>query len=244
MEVLRVIDLSVEVDGKRVLSNVNFSIEQGQTCILFGPNGSGKSSLLATLMGHPAYRITSGRIEFRGKDITGLSTHERVKLGMGMAFQVPPRVKEVKLLELLQRFAPIQIILQQSKALRMEELLERSLNVGFSGGEMKRSELLQLMLMQPKLVMLDEPDSGVDLENIALVGKAIRQLLQQDLPPSQRERSGLLITHTGHILHYVNVELGMVLYEGKIVCVGSPKNILKNIQEHGYEGCARKCLSA
>lgn len=244
MEVLRVIDLSVEVDGKRVLSNVSFSFQQGQTCVLFGPNGSGKSSLLAVLMGNPVYRIVSGRIEFKGININELPTHERVKLGMGIGFQVPPRVKEVKLLELLQRFAPMEAILEQSKALRMQGLLQRSLNVGFSGGEMKRSELLQLMLMQPEFVMLDEPDSGVDLENIAVVGKAIRQLLQRDLPLEQRKRSGLLITHTGHILEYVDADFGMVLYEGKIICTGNPRYILKNIQEHGYEGCAKRCLYA
>ncbi|MEM0022701.1 MAG: ATP-binding cassette domain-containing protein, partial [Archaeoglobaceae archaeon] len=159
---LRVVNLSVEVNGKRILKNVNLYIKKGETFALFGPNGSGKSTLLNAIIGNPAYKIVGGRIIFKKVDVTNLPTNERVKLGMGMAFQSPPKINGVKLIDILRYCAKLsgnqEKIEELAKKMRMNEHLERAVNFGFSGGEVKRSEILQLMLMNPDFEMLDEPD--------------------------------------------------------------------------------------
>ncbi len=251
MESLRVINLGVEAGGKRILENVNLYIKNGQTFVLFGPNGSGKSSLLSAIIGHPNYKIVKGRITFRSEDITNLSPNERVKKGIGIAFQNPPKVSGVKLIDILRYCAKTaglkgedieSKIEEYAKMMEMEDMLERNLNDGFSGGEVKRSELLQLMLLNPDFVMLDEPDSGVDLENISIVGNAIKKLLERDKSEKERRKSGLIITHTGHILDYVDADYGVVLFNGRISCIGDPYEILEHIRKYGYEACIRKCL--
>jgi Fe-S cluster assembly ATP-binding protein len=247
MDILRVINLGVDVEGKKVLEHVNLYVQQGQTYVLFGPNGSGKTSLLSALIGNPKYRVYDGRIIFKGRDVTDLPTNERVRLGMGIAFQNPPKVSGVKLKDVLMHCARIgnlneDKIHEYAEMLRMSDMLERSLNVGFSGGEIKRSELLHLLLLNPEFIMLDEPDSGVDLENISIVGEAINVLLERDKPASKRKKSGLLITHTGHILKYVDAEYGLILYKGRVSCIGNPYDILDDISKYGYEGCVERCL--
>ncbi len=251
MESLRVINLGVETGGRRILENVNLYIREGETFILFGPNGSGKSSLLSTIIGHPNYRIFQGRITFRGEDITSLPTNERVRRGMGIAFQNPPKVSGVKLIDLLRICARVagmdeeeaeKKIEEYSKFMGMEDMLNRAVNDGFSGGEVKRSELLQLMLLNPDFVMLDEPDSGVDLENITIVGKAIKRILERDRPKDERKKSGIVITHTGHILEYIDADYGVVLFNGRISCIGDPYEILDHVSKYGYEACIRKCV--
>jgi Fe-S cluster assembly ATP-binding protein len=248
MDVLRVINLAVKVDDRKVLENVNMYIQEGQTYVLFGPNGSGKSSLLSTLIGNPKYRVCNGRIVFKGKDVTEMPTDERIKLGMGIAFQNPPKVNGVKLIDILRHCARIgsaseEKIYEYAEMLRMKNMLDRSVNAGFSGGEVKRSELLQLLLLNPDFVMLDEPDSGVDLENISLIGEAINKLLERDKPKDKRKISGLIITHAGYILDYVDADYGMILYNGRISCIGNPYDILEDISKYGYEGCVKRCLN-
>ncbi len=246
MDMLRLVNLGVEVEGKRILENVNLYVQEGQTYVLFGPNGSGKSSLLMAIMGNPKYKIYDGRIIFKGEDITNLPTDERVKRGMGIAFQNPPKIGGVKLRDVLRHCARLGGTLDRMeeyvKMLKMEEFLDRDVNVGFSGGEVKRSELLQLMLLNPDFVMLDEPDSGVDLENVSIIGEAIRVLLERDKSKGERRKAGIIITHTGHILDYVDADYGVLLYKGRIVCMGNPFDLLKDISEFGYEGCVRRCL--
>jgi Fe-S cluster assembly ATP-binding protein len=246
-DILRVVNLGINVDGKSVLQNVNLYIQQGETFALFGPNGSGKSSLLSALIGNPVYKLYSGRIVFKGQDITHLSTDERVRLGMGIAFQTPPKVSGVKLIDILRHCAKIgnrseEDIYRFAEMLNMEDFLNRYVNQGFSGGEVKRSELLQLLLLNRDFIMLDEPDSGVDLENISIVGNAIKKLLERDRDPESRTKSGLIITHTGHILDYVDADYGVILYKGRIACVGNPYDILNEVSQNGYEGCINKCL--
>jgi Fe-S cluster assembly ATP-binding protein len=170
-----------------------------------------------------------------------------VKLGIGISFQNPPKINGVKLIDVLRYCAKIggyeeEDIFKLAEFMKMEDLLYREVNAGFSGGEIKRSELLQLLLLNPDFVMLDEPDSGVDLENVALIGKAISKLLERDKPEDERGKSGILITHQGHILDYVDADYGAILYDGRIACIGDPKDILKEIREYGYEGCLEKCL--
>ncbi len=247
MDALRVVNLGVKVGGRKILQNINLYIQQGQTYVLFGPNGSGKSSLLSALIGHPSYNIYDGRIMFKGMDITTLPTDERVRMGMGIAFQNPPKVSGVKLIDILRHCARIsgqseEKIQEYAEMMKMADMLNRNVNSGFSGGEVKRSELLQLLLLNPDFIMLDEPDSGVDLDNISIVGDAIRKLLERDRSAEERQKSGLLITHTGHILKYVDADYGVILYKGRIACIGNPYDILEHIEEYGYEGCVEKCL--
>jgi len=243
---LKLINLSVNINGRRILDNINLHIKEGQTFVLFGPNGSGKSSLLMTIIGNPKYKISTGKIIFKGEDITNLPTNERIKMGIGVAFQNPPKINGIKLIDILKYCAKLgkteDMIDEYVKLLKMEDLLYRDINVGFSGGEMKKAEILQLMLLNPDLVMLDEPDSGVDLENIALIGKAIRILLERDKAKNERVKSGIIITHTGHILKYIDADYGMVLYGGRIVRIGDPFDILEDISELGYERCIKRWL--
>jgi Fe-S cluster assembly ATP-binding protein len=244
---LEVRRLKVEADGRRVIEDVNLSIEEGETHVLLGPNGSGKTSLLMTLMGSPKYRVTDGQIFFKGEEITNLSTTERVKMGMGIAFQHPPVLRGIKLADMLNicmkregKPTPDQIKLAEN--LNLVDFLGREVNYGFSGGEAKRSEVLQVIAQQPTFVMLDEPDSGVDVHNMELVGRALSSLLRGDDLPSTRKRAGLIVTHQGYILRYVKADRGHVMLNGKIVCHGDPTELLLDITKLGYEGCVKSCL--
>jgi len=243
-DILRIVNLCVGVDGRRILQNVNLYIQKGQTFALFGPNGSGKSTLLMTIVGNPKYKVYDGRIVFKDVDITDKPTDERIKMGLGVAYQHPPKITGVKLRDILKHCAKLggteDKIDEYVKMLNMENLLDRDINVGFSGGEAKRAELLQLLLMNPDFVMLDEPDSGVDLENIAVIGEAIRELLERDKP--KRRKAGIIITHTGQILKFVDADYGVIMYKGRIACIGDPRDILKTVERYGYEECVRRCL--
>lgn len=236
---LKIENLSVEIEGRQVLKNINLEIKEGETFILFGPNGSGKTTLLMTIMGFSQYRISDGKIIFKGKDITNLPIDERAKLGIGISFQRPPTIRGVTLRQMVEvcsgkRIDPAEL----GKKLDLIDFLDRDINYGFSGGEIKRSELLQLLAQDADFILLDEPESGVDLENICLMGKIINQLLQKDLPHKQRKKAGLIITHTGYILDYVEADRGCVLVDGNFICRGNPRELLKDIQRTGYQECA------
>ena len=239
---LEVQDLWVEVEGKEVLKGVSLAIPVGETHILFGRNGSGKTSLLMTIMGFPAYRVRHGRIYFKGEDITHLPPYERAELGIGIMFQRPPTIRGVKLREMLQLCAKENgyRITELAREFGFEDFLDRDVNLGFSGGELKKSELLQLLAQSPDLVLLDEPESGVDVENLEIIGKMIRKLLQKNVH-RPRKKSGLIITHTGFILNFVPADRGYVMLDGRIYCQGNPQEIFEGIQKHGYEECL-KCL--
>lgn len=228
-------DLRVEVGGREILKGVDLVIGDGERHVLFGPNGSGKSTLLMTIMGFPNYRVKSGRIEFNGVDITDMPVNERAKLGIALAYQHPPSIRGVRLEDMIKICSGKEEIGEKEREL-LEKLkispdfLKRDVNFGFSGGEVKRSEILQLLLMKPKLAMMDEPDSGVDVENIEVVGNAINELL--------KGRSGLIITHLGYILKYVEVDFGHVMMNGRIACSGDPHKLLSSIISEGYSRCA------
>ncbi|WP_457755863.1 ATP-binding cassette domain-containing protein [Thermodesulfatator indicus] len=239
---LEVKDLWVEVEGKEVLKGVSLTIPVGETHILFGRNGSGKTSLLMTIMGFPEYQVRHGKIIFKGEDVTDLPPYERARRGIGIMFQRPPSIKGVKLKELLELCAKengyhIQELAQE---FGFEKFLDREVNLGFSGGELKKSELLQLLVQSPDLALIDEPESGVDVENIEVIGRMIRRLLEKETH-RPRKKSGLIITHTGFILQYVPADRGYVMLDGKIYCQGNPQEIFEGIQKHGYEECL-KCL--
>jgi Fe-S cluster assembly ATP-binding protein len=244
---LEIRGLTVNVGGRRVLRNVDMHVSSGETVALFGPNGSGKTSLLKTILGVPHYTVESGNILFQGTDLTGLSIDERARLGIGMAFQRPPAVRGVKLGDMLHivlagkdRFSEE----QRDKlldTLHLGGFRDRDVNLGFSGGEVKRSELVQLLAQEPDFLMLDEPDSGVDLVSIQLVGRVINELLQKEIPAGRRAKAGLIISHAGHILDYVNADRAYVMLDGTLYCSGNPGDILDDIRERGYEGCVA-CL--
>ncbi|MGB4279523.1 MAG: ATP-binding cassette domain-containing protein, partial [Methanoculleus sp.] len=187
------------------------------------------------------YTITSGSIIFKGQDITRMPIHERAHLGIGMMFQNPPAISGLKLGKLLTAVSGLKEdeIEALARSVNMGQFLSRDINVGFSGGEIKRSEVLQLKVQQPDFLMLDEPESGVDLENMNLMGREIATLLEKDVRIVNRRRSGLIITHTGYILDYVDADQGHVIIEGQIRCHGNPREILRLIKEKGYGECLR-----
>ncbi|MEJ5364954.1 MAG: ABC transporter ATP-binding protein [Desulfosoma sp.] len=244
-------DLEVELAGKKILKHIDLEIKPGETHILFGPNGSGKTSLLMTIMGYPQYKVTGGKIMFKGVDITHLPINERAKLGIGMAYQRPPTIHGVKTHQMVKICAQDREVdvLELARRVNFQDFLDRDVNAGFSGGEIKRSELLQLMAQNPDLMLFDEPESGVDMENISLVGQTIARLLQKECTPTdiksmlqvkrERTKMGLIITHTGHILEYVNADKGQVLFDGVLSCSDNPRGILQCISEMGYEECVR-----
>ncbi len=243
---LEVQDLNVAVDGKQILYDVNLSVKTGETNVLFGPNGSGKTTLLMTIIGFPRYRIISGRILFMGEDISRMPLDERARAGIGLSFQRPPVVRGVKTRDMmaaaLKRPNSDEMISKLAGRADLTDFLDRDINYGFSGGEIKRSEIMQLLAQRPKLVLLDEPESGVDLVNIALIGGLINELLEKDCPIRARRCMGLIITHTGHILDYVGAHTGYVMCDGRIYCEGDPHEMLATIKEKGYRECIR-CLA-
>ena len=236
--VLKIEDLHVEAGGKEILKGIHLEIGDGQTCVLFGPNGSGKSTLLAAIMGLGHCTVTKGRILYNDMDITKMPIDERARLGIGMMMQRPPNIVGVKLKDLVSVVSNKDDILKRSGEFKMDEFLERDINVGFSGGEIKRSELLQLTAQRPKFILLDEPESGVDLENIDLVGKKVHDLLYEDTHCKLgKVVSALVITHTGDILKHIGADNAYVLNDGRIKCSGRPMDILKDIRERGYKEC-------
>ena len=242
---LSIEQLTVEVEGREILHNVNLGMKLGETHVLFGPNGSGKTTLLMAIMGFPKYRITKGKIIFKGQDITMLPLDERARLGIGMSFQRPPVVRGVKMRDMvaacLRGQEHEERISQLAEKANLADFLDREMNYGFSGGEIKRSELMQLLAQRPTLTLIDEPESGVDLVNIALIGELLNSLLEKDCPIPERKCTGLIITHTGHILDYVNARTGYVMCDGVIGCEGDSREILATIREKGYQECI-KCF--
>ena len=247
-------DLYVAIDDKVILKGIDLEIHPGETHILFGPNGSGKTSLLMTIMGYPNYRVVKGKISFKGEDITHMPIDERARRGIGMSYQRPPTINGLKTRQMVKICAGEDVDVQGLAArMNFTDFLDRDVNSGFSGGEIKRSELLQLLAQDADFMMFDEPESGVDMENITLVGRTIASLLQKDdgngkgqnktkmQKKLERTKMGLIITHTGYILDYVAADKGQVLFDGKLSCVNNPREILSCVGESGYKECV-KCI--
>ncbi len=240
-EMLKVRNLHVSVEGRKVLEDINFSVDYGEVAVLFGPNGAGKTTLIMTLMGFPKYKIEKGKIIFKGVDVTHMDVSERAKLGMGISFQRPPVVRGVSLQKLLSVIgngdSKEDKISEYAEKLNLKSHLSRDVNDGFSGGEVKRAELLQLLIQKPDLIFIDEPESGVDLENIVLIGEMTNQLLGRGQRVKDPKRSAIIITHTGYILDYINADRGYILLNGKLQCRGNPRDILSEIKKNGYRRC-------
>ena len=224
-------NLSVEIDNKIVLKNINLTINNGEKHVLLGPNASGKSSLLYSLMGFPNYKIKSGTIFFNNTNISNLTIEQRAWLGIAAIYQNPPEIS-IKLSKLLSTISKKKINLS-----KINNLLDRDVNVGFSGGERKLSELMQVVSLNPNFVMLDEFDAGLDVENL----KNLSFIANQELSNS----SVLLITHRGKALKFFNPDFVHVLLDGKIICSSNNwKKIWNTIKEDGYERCKKCALSS
>jgi len=231
---LKIENLSVKGNGKEILKGVSLKIESGEIQALLGPNASGKTVLSQVILGNPKYEVVRGKIIFRGKKITQLSPEKRVKMGLALAWQSSPAIKGVKLSQLLKRIS-------SEKDLKIKEgreLLEREVNVDFSGGEKKISELLQILALNPKLVIFDEIDSGLDIKKIEKVARIIKKELLGKNP----KVTILLITHSGAILNFLKPDITNVMVGGKIICKEKDyRKVLRVIKKYGYEKC-KKCL--
>jgi Fe-S cluster assembly ATP-binding protein len=242
--ILEINDLCVRVGEKKLLNHLTLSIPEGEVHALLGQNGSGKTSLMMTIMGFSGYEVTQGQIRFKGQDIAALDVCERARLGIAIARQRPPTIRGVTLRHVLSyalRDAqdPEGKLAEIARAALMEPFLDRSINDGLSGGEIKRAELVQLWAMSPAFSMMDEPDSGVDIEALALVGELINQLFSMDEKHLAKRKAGLIITHSGNILKYINIDKAHVMHGGSIGCSGNPSIILDQISRCGYEECIR-----
>jgi Fe-S cluster assembly ATP-binding protein len=243
MSLLEIRNLHVRAGEKEILKGVDLSIEEGQIHALMGPNGSGKSTLANAIMGHPGLEVTEGQIIFRGEDVTEMDTDERARKGVFMAFQYPVSVPGVTVTKYLRTVmnahreergedpVPLKEFRKTVEA-AMEltevprEFSSRYLNEGFSGGEKKRMEILQLALQKPALAVLDETDSGLDIDALRIVAHGVNTLKGPDM-------GVLIITHYQRILHMVEPDFVHVLYQGRIVKEGGPE-LVTTLEEKGY----------
>ena len=239
---LKINNLHVSVNNKEILKGVDLTIPDGEVHALFGPNGSGKTTLMMTIMGFTGYKITKGEIFYKGKNLSGVSLSERARLGMGIAQQRPPTIQGVSLQSLLDY--TVQNFQQNGHSVDelvdlacMRNFLPRNINDGLSGGEIRRSEILQLITMNPLFAMMDEPDSGVDVEALQRVGNLAALVYTDYESKKKKRRSGLVITHTGQLLEYIKPNLAHVLIDGRIIGSGNAYNILETVRQCGYSNC-------
>jgi len=243
---LRIERVAVAVEGRIVVKRASLELRRGEVNLLLGPNGSGKSSLLNAVMGHPKYVVVAGKVLLDGNDITHLNPEARVRLGLALAVQHPPRIRGVRVGKLLEKLVlrhvkSVQEAMKEvqniAKLLNISHLLDRDLGVGFSGGEMKRIELASLMALRPRIALIDEPDSGVDVDSVLLIAEAIEEMM------SMGTQSILIVTHTGLIAKHVKHHRAYVMVDGEIVAEGSSEKILPMVLEHGFSAvvsCAVK----
>ena len=235
---LEIENLKVKVEDKTILNGISLRLKQGERSFIFGPNGSGKSTLLKTIMGIPSCIVESGAIKYKGIEITGMNVYERSKLGITMAFQQPPEIRGVKLSQMLklclgkkrtEEFSPDEK--DAIERFKLTEFLDRDVNVGFSGGERKRAEILQMLFLKPSLILLDEPDSGVDVDSLKLLSEELDNYLRTS------NASSLIITHKGDILDYIKAERACVMMDGMNHCFPDPRTVYAEIRAGGYEHC-------
>ncbi len=226
-------DLAVKVGEKLVVKNATLSVSEGEVVYLLGPNASGKTTLIRAIMGFPKYHVIRGSIIFRGKDITDMPLESRVRLGLGMTYQIPPKVDGVKVGELLREILRKRSAMDEYDeiitTLNIEHLVDRDLNKGFSGGEMKRVEVALLAAQAPKLALIDEPDSGVDVESIMYIAEGLKRLLNEGLCKSM-----VIVTHTAFITKYLRPSRVCVMKEGIIRSCGEA-GLIDEIMKEGFK---------
>ncbi len=243
---LKVKNLKASVNSQEILKGVDLEVKAGEVHVLMGPNGSGKSTLAQVVAGHPAYKVNSGQCMVNSKDITKLSADKRAKLGIFLGMQHPVEVPGVSVFNFLRKAKGISIAPKDKlrgaaefreelkvymKSLKLpEDFLRRALNEGFSGGEKKRNEILQMLALSPKLVILDEIDSGLDVDGLKLVAMAIKSFKAKN-PKS----AVVLITHYARILSYLKADYVHIMNEGKITQSGGMR-LARRVEEKGYEG--------
>lgn len=241
MKKFEIIDLHVEVNGSEIIQGITLTFLPNKVYALMGLNGSGKSTLANALMGNPKYKITKGKIILDGKDITNMKPNERSKLGLFLSFQNPPEIPGVNIQNFLRiatnnstekNYSVIDfhnLIKEKLKELNMDtDFIRRNLNEGFSGGEKKRLEMLQLSLLQPKYALLDETDSGLDVNAIKTVAESINKI------KTKSEMSIIIISHYHKFLEYVKPDEVFVINKGKIIKQGTSE-LAKEIEEHGFK---------
>ena len=237
---LKIENLRVEIDGQEIVKGLDLEVGEGEIHAIMGPNGSGKSTLANVLMGHPRYEVTGGSITFRGEDVFELEPDERAKLGMFLAFQYPSEVPGVSVANFLrtavnsvreEELGPMdmyRLIQEKMKIMQMDpKFAERYLNEGFSGGEKKRNEILQMLMLEPKLAIMDETDSGLDIDALQVVAKGVNELRAPEF-------SAVIITHYQRILRYIEPDRVHVMLDGRIVTSGG-KDLAHELEDKGYE---------
>ena len=238
-KLLEIKDLHAGVEDKEILKGLNLSIGKGEVHVILGPNGSGKSTLMNIIMGHPKYQVTSGEMFFEGEDLSSLKTFERTRKGLFLSFQTPEEIPGITVENMIRtakqavtgqkvKLFPFR---KELKAMMQElkmkpEYAERYMNVGFSGGEKKKSEILQLLMLQPKLALLDETDSGLDVDAVQIVSEGVAKF-------HNSENSCLIITHNTRILEKLHVDKVHVLINGKIVEEGGAE-LIDDINHRGF----------
>ena len=250
---LEIRDLHATVEGKEILRGINLTVKKGEIHAIMGPNGSGKSTLAKILAGHPAYEVTKGEVLFEGRNLLELAPDERAREGVFLAFQYPvevPGVSNAQFLRLAynekrkhlgeEELDPLEfkdLLTERAKVVEMDAgLMSRSVNEGFSGGEKKRNEILQMAVLEPKLAVLDETDSGLDIDALRIVSEGVNKLRTP-------ENAVVLVTHYQRLLNYIVPDRVHVLFKGRIVRTGG-KELALELEEKGYDWIREAVASA
>ena len=241
---IKINDLHASIEGKEILKGLNLEVKAGEVHAIMGPNGAGKSTLASVLAGREEYEITAGSVDFDGKDLLELSTEDRAREGLFLAFQYPVEIPGVSNINFLRTALNeireykgeaqisakdfMQLVRDKSKIVELDaKLASRSVNEGFSGGEKKRNEIFQMAMLQPKLSILDETDSGLDIDALRIVANGVNTL-------KTKENATIVITHYQRLLDYIVPDFVHVLYNGRIVKTG-PKELALELEEKGYD---------
>lgn len=241
---LEIKDLHAEIDGKEILKGVNLTIGKGEIHAIMGPNGSGKSTLSSVLVGNPLFKVTKGSVTFEGQDLLALKPEERSHLGLFLSFQYPVEIPGVSMVnfmrtainekrksmgeEPLTASSFLRLMRQKRQVVELDnKLASRAVNEGFSGGEKKRNEIFQMAMLEPKLSILDETDSGLDIDALRVVGEGVNKL-------QTPQTSCIVITHYQRLLDYIKPDIVHVLYDGRIVKTAGPE-LVQTLEEKGYD---------
>jgi len=247
MSVLEIKDLHVEIEGKKILKGVNLTLKTGEVAAIMGPNGTGKSTLSAAIMGNPNYEVTQGEVLFDGVNILELEVDERARMGLFLAMQYPSEIPGITNAEFLraamnagkedeEKISVRDFIMKLDEKMELlnmkEEMAERYLNEGFSGGEKKRNEILQLLMLEPTFALLDEIDSGLDIDALKVVSKGVNAMRGEGF-------GSLIITHYQRLLNYITPDVVHIMMEGRVVMTGDAE-LAKRLEAEGYKGISEE----